>query len=78
MASYGTERRGGEMALNDDDKGWALVGSSRKFHYYRGDSRSACGKYVALFVPDGAFTPHEDTFIQQSSDCATCWKKLNA
>jgi len=63
-------------ATKPDDKGWALIGASRKFHYYRGDSRSACGKFLAMFAPADAFEANDGSAVQSSGDCAACWKKL--
>jgi hypothetical protein len=63
-------------AIKEGDKGWALLGNSRKFHYYRADSRSACGKYLAFLAPDEAFTTDDGTLTPNSDDCAGCWKKL--
>ena len=55
------------------DLGWAFVGSARKAHYYDAESRSLCGRYVALFVPSGAFEPETGP---HRDDCVGCRRTL--
>ena len=57
------------------DKGWAMLGDARKFHYYDGDLRSICGRYAALFVPSEAFEPETDK--RSSQECAGCRRRLD-
>ena len=58
------------------DRGWALLGNARKFHFYGADNRSLCGRYAALGAPDEAFTTHMGGFTPAPDDCSACMKKL--
>jgi hypothetical protein len=58
------------------DKGWAKLADARKFHFYGPDSRSFCGRYLALGAPLEAFESHMGGFTPAPDDCTACMKKL--
>ena len=57
------------------DQGWALPSSSRKFHYFRGDGRSVCGKWWAIWMGPHEFEP--ETEKRSPDECAGCRRKLD-
>ena len=50
---------------------WGKLANSTKWHYFKDDGRSLCGKWLSLGDPpdDGAGD------MKSKYNCAGCWKK---
>jgi len=54
-------------------KGWAKIDNRGKYHFYKDDGGSLCGKYRVMFVPESAFENARD---EHEENCKECMRRI--
>ena len=55
-----------------DYEGWTWLTNSSKWHYFRGERRSLCGKFLHMGSMNGLEQGNDDS----PDNCAACRRKL--